>query len=96
MLGVDTESTKSNRIELRTTPYEKALLTRAAALEHLDVTSFIMRTVVPTARDVVQRTEQIKLSERDTLLILDLLDNPPEPNDKLKAAAMAWRSNQLN
>lgn len=93
---LSTESTRNNRIELRATPQEKALLTRAAALEHLDVTSFIMRTVVPTAREVVQRTEQVKLSERDTLLVLNLLENPPEPNDKLRAAAVAWRSNQSN
>lgn len=95
MLSIDSESTRSNRIELRATPQEKSLLTRAAALEHLDLTSFIMRSVVPTAQEVVQRTEQIKLSERDTLLILNLLENPPEPNSKLKAAAVAWQTNQI-
>ena len=95
MLETHTEPARNNRIEIRATPHEKALLTRAATLEHLDLTSFIMRNVVPTAREVVQRTERIELSERDTLLVLTLLENPPEPNAKLKAAVKAWRNNQM-
>jgi len=90
----ETESTRSDRIELRATPYEKALLMRAAAIEHLDMTSFVMRTAVPAAQEVVERTEHIRLSERDTLLVLDLLENPPPANAKLIAAAKAWADNQ--
>ena len=87
------ESTRSDRIELRATPQEKALLMRAAAIEHLDMTSFVMRAAVPAAQEVVERTEHIKLSERDTLLVLDLLENPPPPNAKLIAAAQALADN---
>jgi len=94
MLGTHTELMRNNRIELRTTPNEKELLTRAASIEHLDLTSFIMRTVVPTAREVVKRTERLELSERDTLLVLNLLENPPKANSKLKAAAKSWYINQ--
>lgn len=90
----DTEITRSDRIELRATPHEKALLTRAAAMEHLDVTSFVLRTAVPAAREVVERRERIVLSERDTLRVLELLENPPPPNKKLVAAAIAWAENQ--
>lgn len=94
MATMDTDITRSDRIELRATPHEKALLTRAAAMEHLDVTSFVLRTVVPAAREVVERTERIALSERDTLRVLELLDNPPPPSKKLVAAATAWAKNQ--
>ena len=94
MLSSDTEPTRSSRIELRATPQEKALLTRAAALEHLDMSSFIMRCVLSSAHEVVQRTERIALSESDTLLVLDLLENPPAPNEALLAAAKAWSDNQ--
>ena len=93
MLHRETEGTRSDRIELRATPQEKALLMRAAAIEHLDMTSFVMRTVVPAAQEVIARTEHIKLSERDTLLVLDLLENPPPPNAKLIAAAQALADN---
>jgi uncharacterized protein (DUF1778 family) len=35
---------------------------------------------------VIAEAEAIKVSERDYLKILDLLENPPKPNAKLRAA----------
>lgn len=81
------QSNRDDRIELRTTRDEKRLLTAAAAHERLDVTSFIMRSVLPAARDVVERAERISLSERDSLRVLDLLEHPPAPTSALLAAA---------
>ena len=80
-------ATREGRIELRATKDEKRILAAAAAHERLDVTSFIMRTVLPAARDVVDRAARISLSERDTTRILDLLENPPPPTPALLAAA---------
>jgi uncharacterized protein (DUF1778 family) len=94
MPQTDTATGRSDRIELRTTPQEKALLTRAAALEHLDLTSFVLRAAVPTAREVVARMEHVTLSERDSLRVLQLLENPPRPVAKLAAAAKAWAANR--
>jgi uncharacterized protein (DUF1778 family) len=82
-----TQSNRDDRIELRTTRDEKRLLTAAAAYERLDVTSFIMRAVLPAARDVVESAERISLSERDSLRVLDLLENPPASTPALLAAA---------
>jgi len=79
--------TRDDRIELRTTKEEKRLLSAAAAHERLDVTSFIMRSVLPLARDVVDRAERIVLSDRDTKRVLELLENPPKPTKALLAAA---------
>ena len=80
-------ATREDRIELRATKEEKRLLAAAAAYERLDVTSFIMRNVLPSARKVVDRAERIVLSERDSKRILQLLENPPEPPPALLAAA---------
>ena len=63
------------------------LLATAAAHERLDVTSFIMRNVIPAAKEVVDRAERIVLSERDSARILKLLGNPPKPTPVLLAAA---------
>ena len=76
-----------DRIELRATREERRLLAAAAAHERLDVTSFILRNVLPAARDIVDRSERIRLSERDAARVLDLLENPPEPTAVLLAAA---------
>lgn len=84
--------TTSNRIELRIPSDQKAILARAAALENLDLTGFIMRTVLPEAQAVVERSERIKLSERDTLFLLDLLENPPEPTEALVKAVQAGKT----
>ncbi|MBM3560082.1 MAG: DUF1778 domain-containing protein [Alphaproteobacteria bacterium] len=78
---------RSDRIELRATPEEKRVLAAAAAHERLDVTSFVMRTVLPVAREVVERAERIVLSARDSRRVLDLLENPPAPSLALLAAA---------
>jgi len=82
-----TDAARDDRIELRTTKTEKRLLAAAAAYERLDVTSFIMRNVMPAAREVVDRAERIVLSERDAARVLELLENPPKPTPALLAAA---------
>ncbi|MBK1664116.1 hypothetical protein CKO38_02655 [Rhodospirillum rubrum] len=81
---------RDERIELRTTKEEKALLAAAAAYERQDMTSFIMRSVLPAARDVVDRAECLVLSERDTARVLALLENPPAPTPALREAARRY------
>ena len=83
----ESNTARDDRIELRTTREEKQLLAMAAAYERLDVTSFIMRNVLPTARNVVDRAERIVLSARDSKRVLKLLENPPKPTPALMAAA---------
>jgi len=41
------------------------------------------------AKDIIAQAEHIQLSGRDSLRVLDLLENPPEPNARLIAAAHA-------
>ena len=79
--------TRDDRLELRTTKEEKRLLAAAAAFERPGVTAFIMRQVLPAARDAVERNERIVLSDRDTTLVLELLENPPRPTAALLDAA---------
>lgn len=78
-----------DRMSLRIAAEEKSLLMRAAALEHTNLTEFVIRTAVANAKEVIQLSERQELSERDSLQVMDLLENPPEPNEKLMAAAFA-------
>ena len=66
---------------------DKMLLMRAVAYEHTDLTDFVLRNAVQAAKAVIAQAEQISLSERDSLRVLDALENPPAPNEKLLAAA---------
>lgn len=85
-------SQDSNRMSLRVHSQDKALLLRAAVLSQTDLTSFVLRNAVEAARKVIAEAEQLALSERDSLRVLDALENPPPPNAKLLAAASALPS----
>ncbi|HMK89314.1 MAG TPA: DUF1778 domain-containing protein [Methylocystis sp.] len=77
----------NGRVELRLDPEDKQTLARAAALSCLDLKSFILSAALPRAKDVILQSEKIRLSERDTLRVLDLLESPPEPPERLVRAA---------
>ena len=77
----------NSRLALRVRADDKATLMRAVALEHTDMTDFILRHALDAARKVIEQGEHVTLSERDSLRVLDVLENPPAPNAKLEAAA---------
>ena len=81
--------TDSGRVELRLRPEDKATLTRAAAIKRLDLTGYILRSVLPQARADISEAERLTLSERDSLRVLALLENPPAAPDRLVRAAKA-------
>jgi uncharacterized protein (DUF1778 family) len=79
----------NQRMNLRVPPEVKSRLTRAANLNHVDLTSFVTQAALREADAVIAAAEQIKLAEDNYLRVLALLENPPAPNDKLLAAAKA-------
>ncbi len=78
---------RDDRIELRASREEKRVLAAAAAYERLDLTSFVMRSALPAAEEIVARHERITLSVRDSARVLELLEHPPTPTAALRAAA---------
>jgi uncharacterized protein (DUF1778 family) len=79
----------NSRVALRVRPGDKAVIMRAAALAQTDMTTFIVRTVLREAESVINEHERIKLSQRDSQLVMELLENPPAPNARLRKAARA-------
>jgi len=80
-------SVESNpRFTMEIPPMDKTRLVRAALLEHTTLKDFMLRNALSAAEQVLERAERIALSERDTRKVLDLLDNPREPNARLVAA----------
>ena len=82
---------EGGRIEFRLPAEEKAMLARAAALQNMDLTAFILGKMLPEARAVIENAERQALSERDSLRVLALLENPPAPTDKLRRAGQVAR-----
>lgn len=79
----------NERMSLRIAASAKAKLLRAAALRNTDLTNFVTQSALREADAVIEAAEAIKVSERDYMRILDLLENPPKPNAKLRAAVAA-------
>ncbi len=79
----------NGRVELRLRPEDKATLTRAASIKRLDLTSYILGAALPKAVADIAEAERLTLSERDSLRVLALLENPPKANDRLVRAARA-------
>ena len=82
---------EGGRIEFRLPAEEKAMLARAAALMNMDLTTFILGKMLPEARAVIENAERQTLSERDSLRVLALLENPPAPNERLLRASKVAR-----
>lgn len=79
----------NKRMNLRVLPEQKATLVRAAALRHTDLTDFVLQPALREARAVIAEAERIVLSERDSVAVLRMLENPPAPNAKLRKAIAA-------
>ena len=79
----------NNRMSLRIPPEEKAILLRAAALKRTHLTDFVRQHSLEAAKSIIREQEHVMLSPRDSMRVLELLENPPAPNSKLRAAAKA-------
>lgn len=73
------------RISMRTNIETKRFLEAASVLSGFNnLTSFILTTAYKEAQRIVNESQGRILSNRDRDLVLGLLNDPPEPNAKLK------------
>jgi uncharacterized protein (DUF1778 family) len=70
---------KLARMELKTTFDAKELLNRAAALDGMDLTSFVLGSAIERARKVVSDHALISLTQSGQSTLAGLLSNPPAP-----------------
>ena len=61
-------------------------LRRAAELSGATVNQFLVQAALKEAQAVIEREDVIRLSPRDWNWLLPLLDEPPTPNARLRAA----------
>lgn len=81
-----TAAAKQDRIGARVPHEVYETLCRAAELTGATVNQFLVQSALKEAQAVIEREEIIRLSARDWNWLLDLMENPPKPNAKLKAA----------
>jgi uncharacterized protein (DUF1778 family) len=83
---METTIAKQDRIGARVPHDVYETLCRAAELSGATVNQFLVQSALKEAQAVIEREETIRLSARDWGWLLDLIENPPEANPKLKAA----------
>ena len=67
---------KSERIEVRTTPSLRALLQRAAAALHKNVTEFLLEAGINAAEDALADRRMFRLDDQQWGAFQDVLDRP--------------------
>jgi uncharacterized protein (DUF1778 family) len=86
-----TAADKKVRIRTPVSQEVHETLCRAAELTGTTVNQFLVQAALKEAQDVIEREEVIRLSPRDWNWLLELMDNPPRPNARLKAALKRYQ-----
>lgn len=79
----------SERMAQRIRPEDKRTIMRAATLRQMDLSEFVVTSSLAAAREVIAQEKHVQLSERDSLRVLELLENPPQPTQHMLAALRA-------
>jgi len=87
---------KQDRIGARVPHEVYKTLCRAAELSGATVNQFLVQSALKAAQEVIEREERIKLSVIEWEWLLDLIETPPQPNAKFKAAMKRYKKAQLD
>lgn len=82
---------KEERLQIRVDPADKALLERAAAASHLNVSSFVMQAAALRAEEVLAERSSIRLSADAAAAFSEALERPAEVNQRLATALASTR-----
>ncbi|OOY10899.1 hypothetical protein BMG00_17235 [Thioclava marina] len=78
---------KSARLEARTQPSVKEAISRAAALNGVELSSFVVSAAYRAAQETIEAHRLTVLdSAADRAAFFDALEHPPMPNKRLREA----------
>jgi len=87
---------KKARISARVAPQVKEMIDMAAHLVGATSNQFMAQAAYQAAQKLIEQETLVRLGLRDTALLLDLLDSPPEPSDSLKSAVATYKQSSLH
>jgi uncharacterized protein (DUF1778 family) len=79
-------TTKEQRLQIRIGPTDKALLERAAAASHLNVSAFVVQAAAAKAEEILAERSSIRLSSEAAAAFSLALERPAQVNDRLTQA----------
>jgi len=88
---METHITKQDRIGARVSRDVYETLCRAAELSGATINQFLVQSALKEAQAVIEREQVLRMSARDWGWMLGLLENPPKPTAKLKAAMKRYQ-----
>ncbi|MDE8347827.1 MAG: DUF1778 domain-containing protein [Acidocella sp.] len=74
---MDPKRQRTERLEARVTPEQKAQIEHAASLEGRSVTDFVLMAVRDAALRAIDEHQRLVLSVRDARLFVEALNAPP-------------------
>ncbi|SHE19771.1 DUF1778 domain-containing protein [methanotrophic endosymbiont of Bathymodiolus puteoserpentis (Logatchev)] len=83
----------NERITARVSEQIKETLIAAADLTGATLNQFLVQSALEKAKSIIEKDKIIHLGNKDAQLFFDSLENPPEPNTKLKNAVKNYRIN---
>lgn len=78
------QNLRQARMELKTTSEMKDMLAQAAALDGLDLTSFVLGPAIEKARRVLSEHASITLTKQGQMALVQLLQAQPQPTRAMK------------
>lgn len=90
-----TPATRSARLGLRATPEQEVVLRRAAEVAHKSLTDFILDSACLAAEQTLLDQRLFMVADSQYRALLDLLDQPEQPNDGLRdlfSRKAPWKS----
>ena len=92
-MAVSQKNQKSDaRLDFRLNRRVKEVIEQAAAVSGQSVSDFAVSALYRTAKEILEREQTTRLSNRDRDVFLALLDSDAKPNDALKRAAKKYKS----
>jgi uncharacterized protein (DUF1778 family) len=82
---------KEDRLSIRIPRSIKEDLVRAAAISGVTLGDFVIANSATAAVNIIKSHQLIQLSTRDYDLLMNALDNPPNPNKALLKAAKDYK-----
>ncbi len=76
-------STTVRRLECKVPPDIRDLLDKAAALENLGTSNFVIQCALEKAQEIVARNQILQLTENQWDYLMDSLATPPKPSREL-------------
>ena len=79
------------RVTMRVPTELRQTLEEAARLQGATLNAFVVQAAFEEAQRILERESVIRLSRESAETVFSLMENPPKPNEKLKAAAKTFK-----